>query len=78
MTIELNTEEIERIRKYMITELIRRNEWKYIIRFKEGAIPSLYNEFEKVVVKANESTTKDYEYVLGIDYQEEKGQSLYM
>lgn len=32
----------------------------------------MYNEFETVVAKANESTIKDYEYVTGLDYQEEK------
>ena len=46
--------------------------WKYIIRFKEGAIPSLYNEFETVVARANESIIKDYEYVTKLDYQGEK------
>lgn len=60
----------------LVLEICKENGWKYIIRFKEGAIPSLYNEFETVVAKANESTNestiKDYEYVTGLDYQEEK------
>ena len=55
-----------------VLDICKENNWKYIIRFKEGAIPSLYNEFETVVAKANESTIKDYEYVTGLDYQEEK------
>lgn len=59
-----------------VLEICKENGWKYIIRFKEGAIPSLYNEFETVVAKANESTNestiKDYEYVTGLDYQGEK------
>lgn len=55
-----------------VLDICKENGWKYIIRFKEGAIPSLYNEFETVVAKANESTIKDYEYVTGLDYQEEK------
>ena len=55
-----------------VLDICKENGWKYIIRFKEGAIPSLYNEFETVVTKANESTIKDYEYVTGLDYQEEK------
>ncbi|MFR8103953.1 MAG: transposase [Clostridia bacterium] len=59
-----------------VLEICKENGWKYMIRFKEGAIPSLYNEFETVVAKANESTNestiKDYEYVTGLDYQEEK------
>lgn len=55
-----------------VLDICKENGWKYIIRFKEGAIPSLYNEFETVVAKANESKIKDYEYVTGLDYQEEK------
>lgn len=55
-----------------VLDICKENGWKYIIRFKEGAIPSLYNEFETVVAKENESTIKDYEYVTGLDYQEEK------
>lgn len=55
-----------------VLDICKENGWKYIIRFKEGAIPSLYNEFETVVAKANESTIKDYEYVTGLDYQEKK------
>lgn len=55
-----------------VLDICKENGWKYIIRFKEGAIPNLYNEFKTVVAKANESTIKDYEYVTGIDYQEEK------
>ncbi len=55
-----------------VLDICKENGWKYIIRFKEGAIPSLYNEFETVVAKGNESTIKDYEYVTGLDYQEEK------
>ena len=55
-----------------VLDICKENGWKYIIRFKEGAIPSLYNEFETVVTKANESTIKDYEYETGLNYQEEK------
>ena len=55
-----------------VLDICKENGWKYIIRFKGGAIPSLYNEFETVVTKANESTIKDYEYVTGLDYQEKK------
>ena len=55
-----------------VLDICKEKGWKYIIRFKEGAIPSLYNEFETVVAKANESAIKDYEYVTGLDYQEEK------
>ena len=55
-----------------VMDICKKNGWKYIIRFKEGAIRSLYNEFETVVAKENESKIKDYEYVTGLDYQEEK------
>lgn len=55
-----------------VLDICKENDWKYIIRFKEGAIPSLYNEFETVVAMANESKIKDYEYVTKLDYQEEK------
>lgn len=55
-----------------VFDICKENGWKYIIRFKEGAIPSLYNEFETVVAKENESTVKDYEYVTKLDYQKEK------
>lgn len=55
-----------------VLDICRKNGWKYIIRFKEGAIPSLYNEYETIVAKSNESTIKDYEYITGLEYQEEK------
>lgn len=55
-----------------VIDICKENKWKYIIRFKEGAIPSLYKEFETVVEKANESTKANYEYVTKLDYQEEK------
>ena len=55
-----------------VLDICKGNGWKYIIRFKEGAIPSLYNEFETVAARANESNKKDYEYVTKLDYQEEK------
>ena len=42
--------------------------WKYIIRFKEGAIPSLYKEYEKMVKKYNESDKANYEFVTKLDY----------
>lgn len=55
-----------------VLDICKENGWKYIIRFKEGAIPSLYKEFETVVAKGNESTQKDYEFATKLDYQEEK------
>jgi hypothetical protein len=55
-----------------VLDICKENGWKYIIRFKEGAIPSLYKEFETVVEKGNESTQKNYEFATKLDYQEEK------
>lgn len=55
-----------------VIDICKENEWKYIIRFKEGAIPSLYKEFETIVAKENESTKANYKYVTKLDYQEEK------
>lgn len=55
-----------------VIDICKENEWKYIIRFKEGTIPSIYKEFETIVEKANESTKANYEYVTKLDYQEEK------
>ena len=55
-----------------VIDICKGNGWKYIIRFKEGAIPTLYKEFETVVEKNNESKIEGYEYVTKLDYQEEK------
>lgn len=46
--------------------------WKYIIRFKEGVIPTLYNEFTKIVKNDNECNETNYEFVTKIDYQDYK------
>lgn len=46
--------------------------WKYIIRFKEGAIPTLYKEFEQIVKRDNESNKADYEFVTKLDYNDYK------
>lgn len=58
--------------KKPIIDICKENEWKYIIRFKEGSIPSLYKEFETIVKEENKSNKESYEYVTGVDYQEEK------
>ena len=55
-----------------VMDICKENGWKYIIRFKEGAIPTLYKEFEKIVLKDNESKIENYEYVTKLDYQKEK------
>ena len=55
-----------------IINICKQNNWKYIIRFKKGSIPSLYEEFETVVAKENESNKSNYEFVTGLDYEGEK------
>lgn len=55
-----------------IIDICKDNKWKYIIRFKEGAIPTLYKEFKIVVERENESKKANYEYVTNLDYKEEK------
>ena len=46
--------------------------WKYIIRLKEGAIPTLYEEFETVVKRENETQKENYECATNLDYRESK------
>lgn len=55
-----------------IQDICKENGWKYIIRFKEGKIPTLYQEFKTVVERENKSNKANYEYVTKLDYQEEK------
>lgn len=55
-----------------ILEKCKEYGWKYIVRFKEGAIPTLYREFETIVKTENECTEKKYEFVTGIEYKEYK------
>ena len=55
-----------------VIDICNQNGWKYIIRFKEGRIKSLYKEFEAIVKTDNESKKEGYEYVSKVDYQKEK------
>ena len=55
-----------------VIDICKEKGWKYIIRFKEGSIPTLYREFETIIKTDNESRKRNYEYVTGIDYQENK------
>lgn len=55
-----------------VLDICKEYGWKYIIRFKEGAIPTVYNEFTKIVEKDNECTKKKYEFVTKIDYKDYK------
>ena len=55
-----------------VIDICNQKGWKYIIRFKEGRIKSLYKEFETLVKTDNESKKENFEYVSKVDYQEEK------
>ena len=55
-----------------VLDICKKNKWKYIIRFKEGAIPTLYEEFKTVVENENESKKEGYGYVTKLDYEEHK------
>ena len=55
-----------------VMDICEEKGWKYIIRFKEGAIPSLYKEFETIVKTDNESKIDQYSYVTKLDYQSKK------
>ena len=55
-----------------VMDICKEYKWKYIIRFKEGAIPTLYREFETIVKTDNESKLKNYESVTKLEYQEHK------
>ena len=43
-----------------VIDICMKNKWKYIIRLKEGAIPTLYKEFEKIVSEENECNVDKY------------------
>lgn len=55
-----------------VLEICHKNKWNYIIRFKEGAIPTLYEEFSKIVKENNESAKTGYEFVTKINYSDYK------
>ena len=55
-----------------VMDICKSKNWKYIIRFKEGAIPTLYREFETIVKRDNESKIKNYQSVTKLEYQEHK------
>ena len=52
-----------------VIDICMKNKWKYIIRLKEGAIPTLYKEFEKIVSEENECNVDKYEFVTKIAYK---------
>lgn len=55
-----------------VIDICKDNGWKYIIRLKEGAIPTLYQEFETVVKRENETGKENYECATNLDYRESK------
>ena len=55
-----------------VIDICNEYEWKYIIRLKEGAIPTLYQEFETVVKRENETGKENYECATNLDYRDSK------
>jgi len=55
-----------------VVDICKEYGWKYIIRFKEGAIPTLYKEFELIVKENNETKFDRYECVTKLDYRDGK------
>lgn len=55
-----------------VIDICEENGWKYIIRLKEGAIPTLYQEFKIVVKRENETQKANYECATKLDYRESK------
>ena len=55
-----------------VMDICKEKGWEYIIRFKEGAIPTLYREFETIVATDNESKIKNYKCVTKLDYKDNK------
>ena len=52
----------------------REKHWKYILRYKEGSIPSInqeYQELKKLEKNRMEGKDGEYDYVTGIDYRGE-------
>jgi hypothetical protein len=60
-----------------VFEICRENSWHYLVRFKEGRIPSVAQEFNilktlepiQVIERTRENIRQTYRYVTGIDYQ---------
>ncbi len=66
-----------------VFEICKENRWKYILRFKEGSIPSIAKEFKTIhkiepkVLETEEENEKEeitklYKYVNEIDYYDKK------
>ena len=60
-----------------VFDIIKQNNWHFIIRFKDGSLPSVAEEFhalktmepEQIFTKTESGTTKTYRYVTRIPYQ---------
>jgi hypothetical protein len=60
-----------------VFDLCRQNNWRYIIRFKDGSLPSVAEEFhtlktmdmDHIHTQTVDGITKTYLYVIGIPYQ---------
>lgn len=60
-----------------VFDLCRRNQWRYLIRFKDGSIRSVAEEFrvlktlepDQAISRTRDGVTETYRYVTGIPYQ---------
>lgn len=51
-------------------DICKENGWNYIIRYKEGSIPTIMDEYERIPEKRNGNSKKGkYEFVNGIGYK---------
>ncbi|MEW6620516.1 MAG: hypothetical protein AB1422_14465, partial [bacterium] len=64
-----------------VFDLVEKNGWIYIIRFKEGSIPSVYKEFQNLLLispenkgthQVNANTSQDFRWVNDIEYEGHK------
>ncbi|MDA3780031.1 MAG: transposase family protein [Bacteroidales bacterium] len=58
-----------------VMDICKLYKWDYLIRFKDGSIPTLAKEFESILnlsEKEKNDSFKDISYVNGIDYKETK------
>ncbi|MEW6619571.1 MAG: transposase [bacterium] len=64
-----------------VFDLVEKNGWIYIIRFKEGSMPSVYKEFQNLLQlspenkgthQVNANTSQDFHWVNDIEYEGHK------
>ena len=53
-----------------VFKLCDKNKWKYLIRFKEGSIPSVMREFQNLKILEDSSSYEGISWVNGISYNE--------